>query len=193
MEDPTKLVLSPNTSTESILDNLTTKITEVMSRTQASSIIDSVTVPTNIKLNDSNYALWSQVVEMYISGKDKLGCINGDLPKPPETDPSFRLWREIDFRRPNLMQCAMDIQNYNSILQEERVYIFLDGLDDKLDNIKSDVLQLKPFPTIEQAYAYVQREDTRQTVMTSSMENASNGAVMATKGVKSRHSHKGDS
>ncbi|KAK6911986.1 hypothetical protein RJ641_024079 [Dillenia turbinata] len=199
---------------------------------------------------------------MYISGKDKLGYINGDLPKTPETDPSFckwrtenaivkgwlinsiepslvgnfihfstakqvwdsiattyfdgfdssqvydlrrrvsrmrqdggsiekyyndlqGLWREIDFRRSNPMQCAMDIQKYNSILQEERVYIFLDGLDDRLDNIRSDVLRLKPFPTIERAYAYVQREGTRQTVMTSSMENASNGAIMATKGVKS--------
>ncbi|KAF2306639.1 hypothetical protein GH714_019993 [Hevea brasiliensis] len=175
------------------------------------------------------------VVEMYISGKDKLGYINGDLPQPPETDPSFRkwrtenaivkgwiinsmepslvgnfirfstakqvwdsiattyfygfdssqvydlrrrvsrmqqgggfiekycndlqgLWREIDFRRPNPMECATDIQKYNSLLQEERVYIFLDGLDDRLDNIRSHVLQLKPFPTIEQAYAYVRRE-----------------------------------
>ena len=40
------------------------------------------------------------------------------------------LWRKIDFRRPNPMECAADIQKYNSILQEERVYIFLDGLDD---------------------------------------------------------------
>jgi len=40
------------------------------------------------------------------------------------------LWREIDFRRPNPMKCAIDIQSYNSILQEERVYTFLDGLDD---------------------------------------------------------------
>ncbi|KAF2285258.1 hypothetical protein GH714_039134 [Hevea brasiliensis] len=95
------------------------------------------------------------------------------------------LWREIDFRSPNPMECATDIQKYNSLLQEERVYIFLDGLDDRLDNIRSDVLRLKPFPTIEQAYAYVRREDTRQTMMASSVENASNGAIMATKGVKS--------
>ncbi|KAF2304934.1 hypothetical protein GH714_000587 [Hevea brasiliensis] len=48
------------------------------------------------------------------------------------------LWHEIDFCRPNPMECAMDIQKYNSLLQEERVYIFLDGLDDRLDNIRSD-------------------------------------------------------
>ena len=32
------------------------------------------------------------------------------------------LWREIDFRCPNPMECATDIQKCNSILQEESVY-----------------------------------------------------------------------
>ena len=50
------------------------------------------------------------------------------------------------------MKCAIDIQSYNSILQEERVYTFLDGLDDRLDHVQSDVLRLQPFPSIEQAY-----------------------------------------
>jgi hypothetical protein len=63
------------------------------------------------------------------------------------------------------MECASDIHKYNTLLQEDRVYVFLDGLDDRLDKIRSDVLQLQPFPTVEQAYAYVRREDTRQSVM----------------------------
>ncbi|KAJ8622383.1 hypothetical protein MRB53_030912 [Persea americana] len=228
-------------STESILDNLTSKMTEVLSRVQTSSspITDSPMVPISIKLDGSNYGLWSQVVEMYISGKDKLGYINGDYHHPPETDPSFRkwrtenamvkgwlinsmdhslvvnfiryptakqvwdsaattyfdgtdtsqgLWREIDFRRPNPMKCAIDIQSYNSILQEERVYTFLDGLDDRLDHVRSDVLRLQPFPSIEQAYAHVRREDLRQSVMISEAEAVTSGAVMAIKGVKSSQS-----
>ena len=64
------------------------------------------------------------------------------------------------------MKCSVDIQHFNNILQEDRVYTFLDGLDDKLDNIRSDVLQLKPFPTVEQAYAHVRREVVHQVVMT---------------------------
>ncbi|KAJ8631884.1 hypothetical protein MRB53_025220 [Persea americana] len=98
------------------------------------------------------------------------------------------LWREIDFRRPNPMECAGDIQKYNSILQEDRVYIFLDGLDDRLDKTRSDVLQLKPFPTVEQAYAHVRREDVRQMVMTSGAATAP-GVVMASKGIKADHYH----
>ena len=90
------------------------------------------------------------------------------------------LWREIDFRRPNPMECAVDIHKYNAILQEERVYVFLDGLDNRLDKVRGDVLQIRPFPTVEQAYAHVRRESSRQTVMTSENENMS-GAVLATK------------
>jgi len=167
---------------------------------------------------------------MYISGKDKLGYINGDIHQPPPTDPSFRkwctdnaivkewlinsmdpalignfirfptaklvwdssattyfdgsdtsqvydlrrrmtrlrqvggslekyftdlqgLWREIDFRWPNPMECVVDIQHYNDLIQEDRVYVFLDGLDDRLDKSRGDILQMRPFPTIEQARA----------------------------------------
>ena len=71
-------------------------MTEVLTRDQTSPqplLADSSTSPIGIKLEGSNYALWSQVVEMYISSKDKLGYINGDSPQPPETDPSFRRWQ----------------------------------------------------------------------------------------------------
>jgi hypothetical protein len=98
------------------------------------------------------------------------------------------LWREIDFRRPNPMDCVVDIQKYNLILQEDRVYTFLDGLDDRLDKTRSDVLQLKPFPTMEQAYAHVRREEIRQTVMTSGAESAP-GMVMNSKGLKAGRYH----
>lgn len=216
--------------------------------------------PIGIKLDGSNYALWSQVLEMYISGKDKLGYINGDITQPPTTEPTWRkwrtensvvkgwlinsmepglignfirfptakelwdviattffdgtdtsqvydlkkrvtkmrqnggsieayynslqaLWREIDFRRPNPMMCAIDIQKFNSITQEDRVYTFLDGLDDRLDKVRSDVLVMNPFPSVEQAYAYVRREDSRQAVMMVGGDGAMmTGGALATRG-----------
>lgn len=80
------------------------------------------------------------------------------------------------------MNCATDIQKYNTILQEDRVYIFLDGLDDWLDKIQSDVLQIRHFPTIEQAYAHVRQEKIQQAMMLIGTDTI--GAVMASKGVK---------
>ncbi|KAI5327718.1 hypothetical protein L3X38_027114 [Prunus dulcis] len=60
-----------------------------------------------------------------------------------------------------------------------RVYIFLDGLDDHLDKARSDVLHMTSFPTVDQAYAYVRREDVRQAVMIGS--SAPTGAGLAAK------------
>ncbi|XP_058093082.1 uncharacterized protein LOC131239407 [Magnolia sinica] len=78
---------------DSILE-LTTRMTEVLNSARTPTITtETSAAPIGIKLDGSNYALWSQVVEMYISGKDKLGYINDDFPQPLPTDPSFRKWR----------------------------------------------------------------------------------------------------
>ncbi|KAK6924912.1 Retrotransposon Copia-like, N-terminal [Dillenia turbinata] len=54
--------------------------------------IETSVAQIGIKLDGTNYALWSQVVDMNIPGKDKLGYINGDLPLSSQTDPTFRKW-----------------------------------------------------------------------------------------------------
>lgn len=49
--------------------------------------------PIRIKLDCSAYTLLSQVMEIYISEKDKLGYLNGDSPPPSQIDPTFWKWR----------------------------------------------------------------------------------------------------
>ncbi|GAU12881.1 hypothetical protein TSUD_73680 [Trifolium subterraneum] len=243
------------------MEDLTSRMTQVLSQNQTqahTTDVDSFMAQIGIKLDGSNYALWSQIVEMYISGKDMLGYINGELPQPSSTDPCFpkwrtenaivkgwlinsmdtslignfiqfptakmvwdsiattyfdasdtsqvydlkrqvtkvkqaggsiekyyndlqRLWIEIDFCRPNPMVCSIDTQKHNSIIEEDRVYVFLNGLEDRLDKIRSHVLQLQPFPTVEQAYAHVRREDIRQAVMITGGADNSSGVFMASK------------
>lgn len=53
------------------------------------------------------------------------------------------------------MKCTADIQKYNALIQKYQIYVFLDGLDDQLDAIQSDILKIKPFLMVQQAYAYV--------------------------------------
>jgi hypothetical protein len=235
MATSTGLVEPEQPNTAANFEDLMARMNQAINQnqTQTLALMQVITaIQIGIKLDGINYALCSQIVEMFISGKDKLGYINGDCSQPEPNDPSFRrwrtknsdvkgwligqmnpslvsnfirfptakqvwdsiattyfdgtdtsqvydlkrrvtrmkqsgepietyynclqgVWREIDFRRPNLMECVYHIQKYNTLLQEDQVYTFLDGLDDRLDKIKSDVLQLKSFPTVEQAYAYV--------------------------------------
>lgn len=58
---------------DSIHANLTTKMAEVMIKTSTPApTADTSVVLFGIKLDDTSYVLWPQVVEMCISGKDKL-------------------------------------------------------------------------------------------------------------------------
>ena len=118
--------------------------------------------------------VWDSIATTYFDGSDTsqvydLRCRVTQLKQAGGTLEQYYndlqgLWREIDFRRPNPMKCAVDSHKYNTIIQEDRVYVFLDGLDNRLDKIRGDVLQLHPFPTVEQAYAHIRREVSRQTV-----------------------------
>jgi hypothetical protein len=95
------------------------------------------------------------------------------------------LWLEIDFRRPNPMMCTADIEKFDKFLQESRVYLFLDGLDDKFDNERANVLQMTPFLTLEQAFSQVRKEVTRQDVMNTGVETEQHiFAAMYSKGHK---------
>jgi hypothetical protein len=94
MAEPATNTGDPPPPTTSMLTTLTHQMTKTLSKVQTQTMsTENLTAPIGIKLDGSNYALWSQVVEMYISGKDKLGFINRDFPKPPTIDPSFRKWR----------------------------------------------------------------------------------------------------
>jgi hypothetical protein len=95
------------------------------------------------------------------------------------------LWLEIDFRRPNPMACTTDIEKFDKFIQESRVYSFLDGLDDKLDNERANVLQMTPFPTLEQAFVRVRKEATRQEIMNKGNEGETHVPVaMISRGPK---------
>lgn len=51
---------------------------------------DTAATQIDIKLDGIDYALWSQIVEIYISSKDKLGYINNGLSQLEPNDPTFR-------------------------------------------------------------------------------------------------------
>ncbi|KAK3436701.1 hypothetical protein EUGRSUZ_C01532 [Eucalyptus grandis] len=59
------------------------------------------------------------------------------------------LWREVYFLRPNPMTGAHDIDIYDTLVQKDRVCLFLDGLDDRLDKVRANVLRMQPFPMVE--------------------------------------------
>uniref|UniRef100_A0A2N9I5Z3 Reverse transcriptase Ty1/copia-type domain-containing protein n=1 Tax=Fagus sylvatica TaxID=28930 RepID=A0A2N9I5Z3_FAGSY len=49
---------------------------------------------TSNKLDGTNYSAWSQFVQLYVTGKGKLGYLTGEKIKPAISDPSFSTWVE---------------------------------------------------------------------------------------------------
>lgn len=82
--------LPPETNT--LFLEFTAKMTEALNKAQRPTSTTESSPQIGIKLDGSNYALWSQVMEINILGKYKLAYLNRDIPLPPPTDPTFRRW-----------------------------------------------------------------------------------------------------
>ena len=92
MAKHTDLVATTDNSTGAILNELTEKMQKALTQNLILMTVSQENFGTyiGIKLDGTNYALWSQVMEMYIAGKDKLGYITWDTPQPVFEDPAFR-------------------------------------------------------------------------------------------------------
>ena len=109
--------------------------------------------------------VWDAAANTYYDGSDisqvyDLTCKASRMRqdgRPVETYYSDlqSLWQEIDYRRPNPMKCGTDIEIFNKIVQMDRVYTLLAGLDEMFDQIRSDILRTEPLPSVEQTFAYV--------------------------------------
>ena len=59
--------------------------------------IHETTSPTiYIKLDSTNYSVWSQILDMHIVGKKKKGYITGTKVAPVENDPNYDEWKVED-------------------------------------------------------------------------------------------------
>ncbi|CAL8115435.1 unnamed protein product [Prunus armeniaca] len=162
---------------------------------------DASAVPNTMRLNGSNYPLWSKVLEMHIAGRGRKGFVIGSTKEPAENSAgyeawetgnaivkSFRLrqegrpvgvyyadlksvWQELDQRRPIKMECAVDLKTLRDEIQIDCVYAFLAGLDDIFDKVRSDILHTQPLPSVEEVFSVIRREAQIHATMMSGSNN----------------------
>ena len=53
---------------------------------------DASAVPNTVKLNGSNYPLWSKVLEMHIAGRGRKGFVTGSTKEPAENSVEYETW-----------------------------------------------------------------------------------------------------
>ncbi|KAJ7968090.1 Retrovirus-related Pol polyprotein from transposon TNT 1-94 [Quillaja saponaria] len=75
------------------------------------------------------------------------------------------LWQELDYYQEYQPVHPTDAASYKKVVDKEKVYDFLAGLNLEYDQIRVQVLGRDPFPNLRQTYAYVQQEESRRITM----------------------------
>lgn len=61
--------------------------------------------------------------------------------------------------------CQEDANLYNSIIDKERIYNFVSGLNKELDEVRGRTLAMQPLPHIDDIFAEVRRDESRKKKM----------------------------
>ena len=74
-------------------------------------------------------------------------------------------WKRLDHLLDYKPVCPTDSTAYNKLVAEERIFKFLEGLNSEYDPVRSRVLGMDPLPSLQEAFAYVQNEESRRSTM----------------------------
>ncbi|KAM1049413.1 hypothetical protein ACFX2C_028519 [Malus domestica] len=199
-------------------------------------------IPFGIRLNDTNFKVWSKMMEVHAAGLGKHGYLTGKILVVEEDSPGYTkwvtedaivlgwllktmephllslfidlstakdiwesatqmfydgsdesqyyelrckatwtrqdgrpvnlyftelkgVWQDLDKRRPIKMVCAADLRTRKEELSKDRVYDFLARLDNGFDQVRNEILRIKPIPGIEKCFSLVRHEAQRKTTM----------------------------
>ncbi|KAB2634435.1 hypothetical protein D8674_038696 [Pyrus ussuriensis x Pyrus communis] len=103
------------------------------------------------------------------------------------------VWQDLNKRCHLRMVFGADLKTRKEELANDRVYDFLARLDSGFDQVRSEILMMKPIPGIEECFNLVRRESQRQaTMMGTKITMAVPPMAMATKALNSRPSFNGN-
>ncbi|XP_048231801.1 uncharacterized protein LOC125370436 [Ricinus communis] len=113
-----------------------------------------------ITLTESNYDVWSQLMEMHIAEREKLSYIRGKTKPPAESEDGYEKWyaenqKELDHRDKVVMKDPDDVVAYKKPIERLRVHIFLAGLDDHFEQVRGEILRQESTLGLEESYALI--------------------------------------
>ncbi|CAJ2662733.1 unnamed protein product [Trifolium pratense] len=93
------------------------------------------------------------------------------------------LWQELDLCYDDNWKCAEDSVLFLKRQENDRVFMFLAGLNKDLDEVRGRVLGKVPLPTLRETFAEIKREEARQGIMMGKTPriSESEGSALATR------------
>ncbi|KAL9307767.1 putative retrotransposon gag domain, retrotransposon Copia-like protein [Arabidopsis thaliana] len=71
----------------------------------------------SLRLDETNYDDWSYAMRISLDAKNKIGFVDGSLPRPLSIDPMFRAWSRCNSMVKSWLLNAVSPQIYRSILR----------------------------------------------------------------------------
>nr|GEW47558.1 hypothetical protein [Tanacetum cinerariifolium] len=72
---------------------------------------------------------------------------------------------DISWIDPNPMKCPEDIKTYSNLRPKQKLFQYLNALDQKYEPVKREILRLEPLPSAKAAYAVVRKEAAHQNIL----------------------------
>ncbi|KAK3031449.1 hypothetical protein RJ639_035272 [Escallonia herrerae] len=129
----------------------------------------------NFLFYDTAYEVWTVTKETYFDNdyRVELFDIKGALHDLRQGEMSVTqyyntlscFWQQLDGFESLDWECPADASRYKKIIEKERIFKFLLGLDKSLDEVRGRILGAKPLPTIHEAFSEARREESRKRVM----------------------------
>ncbi|CAJ2657582.1 unnamed protein product [Trifolium pratense] len=101
------------------------------------------------------------------------------------------LWQELDLCYDDNWKCAEDSVLFLKRQENDRVFMFLAGLNKDLDEVRGRVLGKVPLPTLRETFAEIKREEARQGIMMGKTPRSSEseGSALATRNPTKEKNH----
>ncbi|KAF7808226.1 sacsin isoform X2 [Senna tora] len=108
----------------------------------------------------------------------------GELSVPQYFNTLNRYWLQLDMFECPEWKCSEDAETYKKLVEKERIYKFLLGLNKSLDNIRGRILSVKPLPSLREVLSTVRHEESRRKLMLGSLADSDsvNGSALAVHG-----------
>ncbi|XP_073062852.1 uncharacterized protein [Primulina eburnea] len=85
------------------------------------------------------------------------------------------LWQELDQHYDDVWESKEDFARQKKREENDRVYVFLAGMNHDLDEVKGRILGRRPLPSIREVFSEIRQEESRKKVMNNQVIHETNG------------------
>ncbi|KAI3461793.1 hypothetical protein Pfo_018456 [Paulownia fortunei] len=143
--------------------------------------------------------LWDNVTQMYsdLSNQSQyeLTLKLGEIRQGNDTVTKYfnslkRVWQDLDLFNDYEWKCPDDCSRYRTIVDANRVFKFLAGLNMEFDGVRARILGRNPLPSINEVFSEVRREETLSRNVSKPQKNDEKPGVWCDHCNKPRHTRK---